>query len=242
MAEERCWSTVFPCRSNTTIFTLCFSLHQVHCFMNQVKIAIIEDEEAIRNSLMQLLHTCDDVDLVQSFSDGESAVEYLIKNKVDVALFDINLPGISGIEAIARVKAKQPDMQFMVLSVYDDPDNIFKALRAGATGYILKNTPPEKLIEAIKELNAGGSPMSSQIARKVVTEFAAYQAKPNAACEELSRRENEILELLSKGFRYKEIADQLFLSTETVRTHIRNIYEKLQVNSRVEALKKAGIL
>jgi DNA-binding NarL/FixJ family response regulator len=130
----------------------------------------------------------------------------------------------------------------MVLSAYDDPENIFKALRAGASGYILKSTQPEKIIDAIKELHAGGSPMSSQIARKVVTEFASFQTKPNAACEELSRRENEILEFLSKGFRYKEIADQLFLSTETVRTHIRNIYEKLQVNSRVEALKKAGIL
>jgi len=210
--------------------------------MNRVKIVIVEDEDAIRNSLMHLLHSCDDLELVQSFRDGESAVSYLINHKVEVALFDINLPGISGIEAIAKVKAKQPQMQFMVLSVYDDPEYIFKALRAGATGYILKNNPPEKIIDAIKELHAGGSPMSSQIARKVVTEFAAYQSKPNAACEELSRRENEILELLSKGFRYKEIAAQLFLSTETVRTHIRNIYEKLQVNSRVDALKKAGIL
>jgi DNA-binding NarL/FixJ family response regulator len=120
--------------------------------MNQVKIAIIEDEDAIRNSLMHLLHSCDDVDLVQSFHDGESAVSFLVKNFVDVALFDINLPGISGIEAIARVKAKQPHMQFMVLSAYDDPDTIFKALRAGASGYILKSTQPEKLIEAIKEI------------------------------------------------------------------------------------------
>lgn len=209
--------------------------------MKPIKIAIVEDEEAIRNSLMVLLNNCDDIDLVDTFSDGETAVQFLSAHKVDVALFDINLPGISGIEAIARLKARQPEMQFMVLSSYDDPDYIFKALRAGATGYILKSTPTDKLIDAIKELHAGGSPMSSQIARKVVTEFATFQKKV-ANCEELSRRENEILEQLSKGFRYKEIAEQLFISTETVRTHIRNIYEKLQVNSRVDALKKAGIL
>jgi DNA-binding NarL/FixJ family response regulator len=179
--------------------------------------------------------------LAEAFSDGETAVNYLLNHKVDVALFDINLPGISGIEAIARLKIKTPQMQFMVLTSYDDPDFIFKALRAGATGYILKSTPTNKLIDAIKELHSGGSPMSTQIARKVVTEFASFRPA-NTACEQLSRRENEILELMSGGLRYKEIAEQLFISTETVRTHIRNIYEKLQVNSRVAALKKAGIL
>jgi DNA-binding NarL/FixJ family response regulator len=209
--------------------------------MNQIKIVIIEDEDDIRTSLQMLLHGSDDIDLAEAFSDGETAVNYLLNHKVDVALFDINLPGISGIEAIARLKIKTPQMQFMVLTSYDDPDFIFKALRAGATGYILKSTPTNKLIDAIKELHNGGSPMSTQIARKVVTEFASFRPA-NTACEQLSRRENEILELMSGGLRYKEIAEQLFISTETVRTHIRNIYEKLQVNSRVAALKKAGIL
>jgi len=209
--------------------------------MNPIKIAIVEDEDAIRNSLMVLLDNCCDVVLVEAFSDGESAVEYLSRYKVDIVLFDINLPGISGIEAIARLKQKQPTMQFMVLSLYDDAEYIFKALRAGATGYILKNTPPDKLIESIKELHAGGSPMSSQIARKVVTEFAGFKNE-RVANEQLTRRENEILDLMATGLRYKEIGAQLFISTETVRTHIRNIYEKLQVASRTEALRKAGII
>ncbi|HEX8333588.1 MAG TPA: response regulator transcription factor [Segetibacter sp.] len=206
--------------------------------MSLIRIVIVEDETEIRESLYALICTSEDIDVVKLFGDGESAVEYLKKKPVDVALFDINLPGISGIEAIAQLKDDHPRIQFMVLSAYDEPDYIFRALRAGASGYILKNADTNKLIEAIKDVFNGGSPMSSQIARKVVNEFAT--SKPlTTYSEELSRRENEILEQLSKGYRYKEIADQLFISTETVRTHIRNIYEKLQVNSRDEALKKA---
>ena len=129
----------------------------------------------------------------------------------------------------------------MVLTVYDNADTIFNALKAGATSYLLKSTPPEKVIEAIFEVKNGGSPISSQIARKVIEAFALRE-KTNEYFQELSRREQEILEQLSKGYRYKEIADKLFVSLETVRTHIRNIYEKLQVNSRVDALKKTGLL
>jgi DNA-binding NarL/FixJ family response regulator len=208
--------------------------------MKLVRIIIVEDESEIRESLNALLCNREDIEVMDVFEDGESAIEYLKKKPADVALFDINLPGISGIEAIAQLKDRHPEMQFMVLSAYDDPDYIFRALRAGASGYILKNADTEKLIEAIKDVFNGGSPMSSQIARKVVNEFAATRPL-TAYSEKLSRRENEILEQLSKGYRYKEIADQLFISTETVRTHIRNIYEKLQVNSRAEALKKAII-
>lgn len=204
-------------------------------------IAIIEDQAEIRESLELLLTGHDDIELVESFADGEAAVAFLSTRPVDVALFDIQLPGISGIEAITRLKARHPAMQFMVLTAYEDADYIFKALRAGATGYMLKSTPPDKLVECIKDVHAGGSPMSSQIARKVVAELAAH--KPVLpATDGLSRRENEILEQLAKGFRYKEIGERLFISTETVRTHIRNIYEKLQVASRMEALKKAGIV
>lgn len=132
-------------------------------------------------------------------------------------------------------------MQMMVLTVYDNADSIFNALKAGATSYLLKSTPPDKVIEAIYEVKNGGSPISSQIARKVIEAFALKE-KTNEYFQDLSRREQEILEQLSKGYRYKEIADKLFVSLETVRTHIRNIYEKLQVNSRVEALKKTGLL
>lgn len=129
----------------------------------------------------------------------------------------------------------------MILTVYDDADTIFSALKAGASSYMLKSTPPEKILEAINELYSGGSPISSQIARKVIEAFTIKE-KANEYFQELSRREQEMLELLSKGFRYKEIADKLFLSVETVRTHIRNVYEKLQVNCRIEALKKTGLL
>lgn len=129
----------------------------------------------------------------------------------------------------------------MMLTVYDDTETIFSALKAGASSYMLKSTSPEKIIEAIAELHSGGSPISSQIARKVIEAFTVKE-KVNEYFQELSRREQEMLELLSKGFRYKEIADKLFLSIETVRTHIRNVYEKLQVNCRIEALKKTGLL
>lgn len=203
-----------------------------------IRTAIVEDEYDIRDSLEKLLSLSEEIEIVGSYSNGEDAIAELEEVNPDVLLCDINLPGISGIEVIGRIKILLPKLQCMVLSSYDDPDYIFKALRAGATGYILKNTPTENLVVSILDIYNGGSPMSSQIARKVVTAFGAISQ--GVYCEELSRRENEILELLSKGFRYKEIASQFFISPDTVKTHIRNIYEKLQVNSRAEALRKAG--
>lgn len=205
----------------------------------KIKIALIEDEASIRNSLLTLLYLQDELEVVEAFEDGESALIFLQQKPVDVLLFDINLPGISGIEAVAQLKLHHSAMQCMALTSYDDAENAFNALKAGATGYILKNTEPEKLVEAIKDIHNGGSPMSSQIARLVVLSFAAHQTA-KVYVSELSRRENEILQLLSKGFRYKEIASQLFISIETVRTHIRNIYEKLQVTTRAEALSKVS--
>jgi DNA-binding NarL/FixJ family response regulator len=148
---------------------------------------------------------------------------------------------MNGIDCIQRLKMLHPRMQMMVLTVYDNADTIFNALKAGATGYLLKTTPAEKILEAIAEVQQGGSPISSQVARKVIDAFAVKE-KTNEYFQELSRREQEMLEQLSKGYRYKEIADKLFVSIETVRTHVRNIYEKLQVNSRAEALKKTGFL
>lgn len=207
----------------------------------RITLAILEDEPIIRTSLEDLLTGHEDIELVHTCKDGETAVKVLQDSPVDVALCDINLPGISGIEVIARLKARHPQMQCVVLSAYEDTEYIFKALRAGATGYILKGQPFEQVEAAIKEVAAGGSPMSSGIARKVVSAFAQLQ-QPVQEVEQLSRREQEILELLSKGFRYKEIAAKLFVSVETVRTHIHNIYVKLQVNTRQDALKKAGIL
>lgn len=205
--------------------------------MKKIKIAILEDEQIIRDSLLTLLHLQDEVEVVEAFEDGEAALAFLENKPVEVLLFDINLPGISGIDVVSRIKTMHPQMQCMALTSYNDADNIFNALKAGAAGYILKNTEPQKLIEAIKDLHNGGSPMSSQIARKVVTEFSVTR-QDQFHSELLSRRENEILQQLCKGFRYKEIADRSFISVETVRTHIRNIYEKLQVNTRKEAIEK----
>lgn len=207
--------------------------------MNQskIKIAILEDEEVIRRSLLTLLYMQEELEVVEAFEDGESALAFLKKKPVDVLLFDIGLPGISGIEVVTRLKLLHQKMQCMALTSYDDAENAFNALKAGATGYILKNTFPGKLVEAIKDIHHGGSPMSSQIARLVVIELAGSKTE-KIQSELLSRRENEILDLLSKGLRYKEIAAQLFISIETVRTHIRNIYEKLQVKTRAEALSK----
>jgi len=204
-------------------------------------IAIIEDDDKIRTYLVKQMQLSMDVDNIVEFSNGEIALKELSANPVEIALFDIQLPGIDGIECIRKLKIIHPRMQFMVLTIYDNADTIFKALRAGANSYILKSTPPDRVIEAIYELYNGGSPISSEIARKVID---AFQVKENGNeyFQYLSKREQEMLEQLSHGFRYKEIADNLHISTETVRTHIRNIYEKLQVNSRVEALKKTGLL
>jgi DNA-binding NarL/FixJ family response regulator len=209
--------------------------------MPSFSIAIIEDDDKIRHYLAEQIQTHITVTELQEFANGESALQQLTVRPVDIALFDVQLPGMSGIECIQKLKIIHPRMQMMVLTVYDNADTIFDALKAGAASYILKNTAPEKIIEAIHELYNGGSPISSQIARKVIDAFQLKE-KTNDFFQVLSRREQEILEQLSKGYRYKEIADKLFISTDTVRTHIRHIYEKLQVNSRVEALKKTGFL
>lgn len=204
-------------------------------------IAIVEDDEKVRHYLAEQIQLNIDVNEFRVFSDAETALRELIASPVDIALFDVNLPGMSGIDCIRRIKMVYPKLQCMVLTVYDKPDIIFEALKAGAISYLLKSTPAEKIIEAIAEVNNGGSPISSQIARKVIEAFAVKHYA-NEYFQELTRREQEMLEQLSKGYRYKEIADKLFISLDTVRTHIRNIYEKLQVNSRAEALKKTGLL
>jgi DNA-binding NarL/FixJ family response regulator len=204
---------------------------------SKINIALIEDEDSIRQSLLTLLYMQDELEVTDAFENGETALNDLKKKPVDVLLFDINLPGISGIDVVNKLKAIHPNMQCMALTSYDDAETAFRALKAGATGYILKNTDPQKLVEAILDIHHGGSPMSSQIARLVVTEFAASKTEKFQS-DILSRRENEILALLSEGLRYKEIAARLFISIETVRTHIRNIYEKLQVRTRAQALSK----
>ena len=205
------------------------------------KLAIIEDDAKIRQYLGEQVELTMSVNQLMLFGNAEDALLSLTQDPADIALFDVQLPGMNGIECIRRLKMIHPRMQCMVLTVYDKPDTVFEALKAGAISYLLKSTPPEKIIEAIEEVFHGGSPISSQIARKVIEAFTQKE-KTNDHFQDLTRREQEILGHLSTGYRYKEIADLLFVSIETVRTHIRNIYEKLQVNTRVEALKKTGLL
>jgi DNA-binding NarL/FixJ family response regulator len=209
--------------------------------MKALTIAIIEDDEKVRHYLAEQIHLNIDVEDVRLFQNAETALQELTTMPVDIALFDVNLPGMNGIECVRRLKMIHPRMQCMVLTVYDNADTIFDALKAGAISYLLKSTPPQKILEAINEVQQGGSPISSQIARKVIEAFTVRE-KTNEHFQTLSKREQEMLEQLAKGYRYKEIADKLFVSIETVRTHIRNIYEKLQVNSRIEALKKTGLI
>ncbi|MER3499666.1 MAG: DNA-binding response regulator [Chitinophagaceae bacterium] len=205
-------------------------------------IAILEDDEKIRNYLSALIAGSEEFNLKATFSSAEEAIEFFEKDlghDIEIFLTDIQLPGKSGIELLGWLKPLRPDIQFMVLSVYDDAERVFKALKAGASGYILKNTPANKLVESLHDLKKGGSPMSGQIARMVVQAFQQdIYMDPQA---NLSIREKEVLEWLAKGYRYQEIADKLFISIETVRTHIRNIYEKLQVRNRTEAIRKAGL-
>jgi len=205
-------------------------------------LAIIEDNDKIRDYLLHLITNAFPETETTAYPNAEDAFNTLRYKPTDMALFDIELPGMSGIECMYKLKAIHLHIQCMMLTVFDDAENIFKAIKAGANSYMLKNSPPEKIIEAITDLYNGGSPMSSQIARKVIESFQQSGNSKNESYHSLSRREQEIIQVLAKGFRYKEIADQLFVSPETIRTHIRNIYEKLQVNSRYEALKKTGLI
>jgi DNA-binding NarL/FixJ family response regulator len=202
-----------------------------------VKVAIVEDDNEIREGLSVLINGSEGFHCVAAYSSAEDALSDLLEKKPDVVLMDINLPHMSGIECTRKLKALRPDLSIMVLTVYDDDDSIFESLKAGARGYILKKTPPAKLLESILEMHNGGSPISSRIARRVVQTFQVLGTSSEER-ENLSRRENEILAYLAKGYRYREIAETLFISIETVRTHVRNIYEKLQVRSRTEAVLK----
>lgn len=205
---------------------------------NQVRtIALVEDDAILRSSLAEVLATSPKWRLIGSHSSGEAALPVLISQPPDVILMDIQLPGISGIECVARIKETHPTALVLIVTVYDNNDRIFRALAAGAAGYLLKRDAPDKLLSALDELIEGGSPMSGAIARKVVSYFQTHgQAK---VCEEnLSPREKQILDLLVEGMIDKEIGHELGISRETVRTHLGKIYHKLQVRSRTEAVVK----
>jgi DNA-binding NarL/FixJ family response regulator len=202
-------------------------------------VAIVEDNKDILQALEQIVGMTDECELCCSCISGEEALQRLPACHADVVLMDIHLGGINGIEVVRELKPQLPKTQFMMCTIYEEDEKIFEALSAGASGYITKKTAPGQMIDAIKELHHGGAPMSRQIARKVVS---AFSVKPSSASEEtlerLSRREAEILEMLSKGLVYKEIADELSISSETVRKHVYNIYNKLHVSNRVEAVNK----
>ncbi|MCG3157609.1 MAG: Response regulator protein VraR [bacterium] len=202
-----------------------------------INVAIVEDIDDIRNGLAYLINGSEGFRCVAKCSSAEAALEELADQEADVVLMDIELPGMSGIECIRRLKSDFPELQIMMLTIYEDDDKIFDSLMAGASGYILKKTQPARLLEAIQDLHHGGSPMSSQIARRVVQIFQQMRT-PAKEMEHLSRREQEILSYLAKGFLYKEIATTLGISIETVRTHLHKIYEKLHVHNRTEAVLK----
>ena len=201
-----------------------------------IRIAVVEDDKTVRAVLEILLNGSPGFACVAAYANGEDAVAGLPRVNPDVVLMDINLPGINGIECIIRLKELGLPMLFIMLTVFEDSDAIFRSLSAGASGYLLKGTPPAKLLEAIQDVYQGGSPMSREIARKVIQSF--QHTDDPVSENSLTKREEEILSYLVKGLLYKEIASNLFIGVETVRTHIRHIYEKLQVRTRSEAIVK----
>ncbi len=202
-----------------------------------IRVALVEDDRQVREGLQLLIDSSQTCRCVGTFASAEDALAGLPALAAEVVLMDIHLPGMSGIDCIRHLKSQQPKTQILMLTVFEDHDRIFQSLAAGASGYLLKQTPPDKLLEAIIELHRGGSPMSMQIARRVVEVFQQSPASGDATAG-LSPREKEIIALLGKGYLYKEIAGQLGISVETVRTHIHKTYEKLHVRTRTEAVMK----
>jgi DNA-binding NarL/FixJ family response regulator len=203
-----------------------------------ITISLVEDDAPVRGVLSEWIRGADGFKCVGVHENAEAALAALPQEKPSVVLMDINMPGMSGIECVRRLKPQMLDTQFMMLTVYEDPDHIFKALSSGASGYMLKRTPRSELLNAIKDVHAGGSPMSSNIARKIVQSFQRFSSTSLAEPDNLSPREREVLELLARGYLYKEIAESLHISVPTVNTHIRRIYEKLHVRSRSQAIAK----
>lgn len=202
-----------------------------------ITISIVDDDPKLRGSITRFIDGSEGFRCVSNYGSAAAALQHLPEDKPDVVLMDINMPGMSGIECVERLKSRMPELQIVILTVYEDTDKIFKALSAGATGYLLKRMPPAKLLESIREVHAGGSAMSSSIARKVVASF--QKTAPTSETQvHLSPREQTVLDCLAKGLTYKQIADQLDISIDTIRTYLRRIYEKLHVQSRTEAVAK----
>ena len=205
--------------------------------MGIINVAIVEDDNEIRTSMQELLSGTDDLFCVASFFKAEELIRQFKTLNVDVVLMDITLPGMSGIQCVSQLKPQRPEVQFLMCTSHEEPEKTFDSLCAGATGYLVKNSSPNQLFDAIRDIYKGGSPMSAQIARLVVNSFPDKN-KNVALLESFTTREQEILHALAKGYQYKEIAEKLLISIETVRTYLRKIYNKLQVHSKVEALNK----
>ena len=206
-----------------------------------IKIVFVEDHEQFRSKLVELASAAPNLELVGTYADGSSALKGIPQVKPDVVVMDIQLPGVDGVECVRELKAAHPKINFLMLTAYEDSDRLFESLKAGAGGYLLKRTSSTKLLQAIQELYAGGSPMTPQIARRVVQFFSHAPPAPKgvaAELEQLTPGEKKFLEQLAQGYAYKEIADHLGISVHGVRNYIRKIYEKLHVHSKVEAINK----
>jgi DNA-binding NarL/FixJ family response regulator len=203
-----------------------------------ISVSIVDDESDLRQSIAAFVNGTPEFRCVSSYGSAEAALQGLPNDHPDVVLMDIHMEGMDGIECVRRLKGLMPGVQIVMLTVYEDTDQIFRALAAGATGYLLKRLTPKRLLEAINEVKAGGSPMSSSIARKVVASFRKSAGKTEVKEASLSPREQMVLDYLSKGLAYKQISDQMDISVATIRTYLRRIYEKLHVQSRTEAVAK----
>ncbi|HEU5071637.1 MAG TPA: response regulator transcription factor [Verrucomicrobiae bacterium] len=208
-----------------------------HPNRDPIKVALVDDDEGIRTSLAALIRREPAFRLVGDYANAETAVKEIPQHRPDVVLMDINLPGMNGVECVRQLKGALPQVQFLMLTVYEDSDSLFNSLKAGASGYLLKRTASERLLDAIRDVHDGGSPMSPQLARRVVM-FFNQPATTESTMARLTAGEREFLDQLAKGYAYKEIADRMNISIDTVRSYVRTVYEKLHVHSRTEAVVK----
>jgi DNA-binding NarL/FixJ family response regulator len=208
--------------------------------IEMIKISIVDDDEGIRTGLAALIRRATDLRLVGDYSNAENALRDIPKRPPDVVLMDINLPGLNGVECVRQLKATLPTVQFLMLTVYEDSDSLFNSFKAGARGYLLKRTAPVRLLDAIRDVHAGGSPMTPHLARRVVDYLSkpAPGQSPQSPVSTLTPGEREFLDQLANGYAYKEIAGRMNISIDTVRSYVRTVYEKLHVHSRTEAVVK----
>jgi DNA-binding NarL/FixJ family response regulator len=205
--------------------------------MKPVHVALVEDDPGIRASLVSLIRRAPSLRLVGEYPDAETALKEIPTHPPDVVLMDISLPGLNGVECVRQLKRGLPNVQFLMLTVYEDSDSLFNSLKAGASGYLLKRTASDRLLEAIQDVHAGGSPMTPQLARRVV-QFFSRASGDDSPLSRLTAGEKEFLGLLAKGYAYKEIAERMGISIDTVRSYVRTVYDKLHVHSRTEAVVK----